>query len=265
MSLMHDIHMSLDSLHERQMISVAKTEQAMGWLVEHGPLVVDPPLPPWITDRLVTGQRVMRLRRGVFLVPDAEGRLPSLPKAIELLDPAGYVSGHGALAAHGLNDQDISHWWAVASRRQADISYGLYRAHFVYSPESARAGQRHVVRFEHDRVRMATPTQALVDEARLMPFGFDWVETGRVLRNAVETGRTDEGAVLERLSVQPSLAATRRLGLLFALVRGAPDQRLLAAARRTPTISRIAGDKGIDETWRISLPHDRARIARGMK
>jgi hypothetical protein len=265
MSVMHDVHMSLDNLHERQVISIAKTEQAMGWLVAHGPLVVEPPLPAWITDRLVTAQRVMRLRRGVFLVPGDDGRLPSLPRAMDLLDPAGYVTGHGALAAQGLNDQDVSHWWAAAGRRQADISYGLYRAHFVFSPESARVGQRHVVPYEGDRVRMATPTQALVDEARLIPFGFDWVETGRVLRNAVETGRTAETGVLELLSAQPSMAATRRLGLLFELVRGSPDPRLLAAARRNLTVSRIVGDEGIDETWRITLPHDRARIARGMK
>ena len=262
---MHDNSMNLDNLHERHLITVKKTEQAMAWLVEQGPLVQDPPLPTWITESLVASRRIMRLRRGVYLVPEASGRLPSLSRAMNLLDPVGYVSGHGALAAQGLNDQDISHWWAVSGRRQADIAYGPFRAHFVYSPDSAKQGKRHAVLYEAERSQMATPTQALFDEARLMPFGFDWIETARVLRNAVEAGRTDEGQVLRLAKQTPSLAAVRRLGLLFEIVRGKPDEMLLAAARRNLTVSRVAGDETVDPTWRITLPFGRDRIIRGMK
>lgn len=262
---MQDNSMNLDNLHERHLIAVQKTEQAMAWMVEHGPLVVDPGLPTWITESLVDARRVMRLRRGVYLAPDAEGRLPSLPRAMSLLDPSGYVSGHGALAAQGLTDQDVAVWWAAGSRRQADIAYGLYRAHFVLSPQSARQGQRQVVAYEGDQISMATPSQALVDEARLMPFGFDWVETGRILRNAVDLAQTDEKQVLGLLAAQPSLAATRRLGVLFEIVRGEPDPRFLEAARRNLTVSRISGEEQMDPVWRITLPVDKKQIRRGMK
>lgn len=237
----------------------------MAWLVEHAPLLIDPPLATWITERLVEAQRIMRLRRGVYLVPDHDGRLPSLARAMNLLEPDGYISGHAALSAQGLNDQDVSHWWAVGTRRQADITYGRYLGHFVFSPASARTGLREAVRVEGEPVTMATATQALVDEARLMPFGFDWIETARVLRNAAETGRTDEVRVLRVLERQPSLAALRRLGLLFELVRGAPDAHLLGEARHNLTLSRITGDSHVDPTWRITLPFDRSQISRAMK
>jgi predicted transcriptional regulator of viral defense system len=262
---MHDNSTVLDNLHERNLIAVPKTEQAMVWLVENGPLLVDPPIPGWIMERLVEGGRVMRLRRGVYLAPDQSGRLPSFARTMSLLDPGGYVTGHAALAAQGLNDQDISHWWAVGSRRQADIAYGLYRGHFVCSPASARLGKRHQVLVGVERVGMATPTQALVDEARLMPFGFDWIETARVLRNTVETGRTDEDRVLRALRSQPSLAATRRLGLLFEIVRGAPDERFVVAARRTLAPSMVKGSDQLDAKWRIALPFDLARIQRAIR
>jgi predicted transcriptional regulator of viral defense system len=257
--------MLLDNLHERNLIAVPKMEQAMAWLVEHGPLLTDPPIPGWIMERLVESGRVMRLRRGVYLVPDQFGKLPSFARAISQLDPAGYITGHAALATQGLNDQDVPQWWAVGSHRQGDIVYGLYRGHFVLSPLSARLGKRHLVRVEGDRVSMATPTQALVDEARLMPFGFDWIETARVLRNAVETGQTDEDRALRALRAQPSLAATRRLGLLFEIVRGEPDERFVAAARRTLAPSVVMGSNHLDARWRVALPFDPLRIRRAIK
>ena len=257
--------MDLDNLLEQHLIAVPKKEQAMAWLIERGPLVVEPPLPSWILENLVADRRIMRLRRGAYLVPEVSWGLPSLPRTMNLLDPDGYVSGHGALTAQGLNDQDIARWWAVGSRRQADISYGLYAAHFVFSPESAISGQRYDVMYEGDHTSMATPTQAFIDEARLMPFGFDWVETGRVLRNAVEVGATDERQIQQALSTQPSLAATRRLGLLLEIVRGTPDTDLLDVARRNLTLSRITGEQEIDSTWRITLPVNKEQIRRGMK
>jgi predicted transcriptional regulator of viral defense system len=257
--------MDLHNLHERQIIAVAKTEQAMAWLVANGPLVVDPPLPNWLMKSLERSRRVMRLRRGIYLVPKPDGRLPSLPRAMNMLDEDGYVTGHGALAAQGLNDQDVSRWWAVGSRRQSDIVYGLYRAHFVFSPEAAVGGERAMVSFEGEQVRMATATQALVDEARLMPFGFDWVETARVLSNAVAVDRTDEERVIRVLRKQPSLAATRRLGLLFELVRGEPHKGLLELARRSDTISRVSDGRVTDPPWRIGLPFGRDHIRRAMK
>lgn len=261
---MRDNTNDLGRLHGRDLIAVDKTEQAMAWLISQGPVVEHPPLPAWITKKLVAARRIMRLRRDAYLVPDASGRLPSLPRAMNLLDPSCYVSGHGALAAQGLNDQDIAVWWSVGNRRHADISYGLFRAHFVVSPESAKHGEYHVVTSDGDRVRMATPAQALVDEARLMPLGFDWIETARVLRNAVDAGQVDETELLRLLAKQPSLTATRRLGLLFDIVRGAPDQGLLAAARRNLTLTRGAGDRFVDQGWRIALPVERQRIKRGL-
>ena len=264
-SSVHNIDMNLAILHERDIIAVDKTEQAVAWLVENGPLVTAPPIPVWIMRRLTDDRRILRLRRGTYLVPTEEGRLPSLGRAMNLLDADGYISGHAALAAQGLNDQDIPTWWALATRRQADITYGHFAGHFVYSPGSATSGERHTVPLEGEAVVMATPTQALVDEARLIPFGFDWVETGRVLRNAVDVRRTDEAEVKRVLAQQPSLAAARRLGLLFELVRGRPDPDLLRIARRTTTVSVVSGGRFVDREWRIKLPLRRDDIRRAMQ
>jgi hypothetical protein len=86
-----------------------------------------------------------------------------------------------------------------------------------------------------------------------------------VLRNAVEAGRTDEWQAIRLLQEQPSLAATRRLGLLFELVRGTPHPEMLRIARLSATVSKVADGREVDPTWRITLPFGRDRIRRAMK
>lgn len=257
--------MDISILHERRIIALDKTEQAMAWLVQNGPVVADPPVPLWILKALVGDRRILRLRRGLVLAPRSDGRLPSFPATINLVEPTGYVTGHGALVAHGLNDQDVSHWWSLATRRQSDIRYGRYRAHFTLSSERARTGQRTKVQVEGDKVVVATVAQAFIDELTFMPFGLDWVETARVLRNAVEAGRTNERDVLNLIRHRPSIAVTRRAGLLFELVRGRPDPELLAAARANDDITRVVGSGFTDRTWRLTLPFPRERILRGLR
>lgn len=257
--------MNLSILHDRRIIALDKTEQAMAWLVQNGPLVADPPLPLWVLKALVADRRILRLRRGLFLAPRDDGRLPSFPAAINSVEPAGYITGHGALVAHGLNDQDVSHWWSLATRRQSDIRYGRFRAHFTLSPERARTGQRTTVQVEGDNVTVATVAQAFVDELTFMPFGLDWVEIARVLRNAVEANRTNEREMLSLIRERPSVAVTRRAGLLFELVRGRPDPELLAAARANDDITRVVGSGVTDRTWRLTLPFPRERILRGLR
>lgn len=257
--------MNLSVLHENRVIAVAKTEQGLAWLIENGPVVADPPLPAWMLKALVADRRILRLRRGLFLAPTKEGRLPSFPAAINAVDPTGYVTGHGALSMHGLTDQDVSHWWSITSRRQSDIRYGPYRAHFTLSPVQARQGHRTSLQVDGETVTLATVTQAFVDELRFMPYGLDWIEAARVLRNALETQRIDEHEVLRLLGPRPSIAVARRAGLLFEVVRSGPNPELLSIARKNDDITRLAGATVTDKTWRLALPFPRERILRAIR
>lgn len=257
--------MNLSILYENRIIAVAKTEQGLAWLIEYGPVVADPPLPTWMLKALVADRRILRLRRGLFLAPTREGRLPSFPATINAVDPAGYITGHGALSIHGLNDQDVSHWWSITSRRRSDIRYGPYRAHFTLSPVQARQGHRTLLQVDGEAVTLATVTQAFVDEFRFMPYGLDWIETARVLRNALETQKTDEHEVVRLLGPRPSIAVARRAGLLFEMVRSEPNPELLSIARKNDDITRLAGATVTDKTWRLTLPFPRERILRAIR
>jgi len=257
--------MNLNNLHDSRVVSLPKQEQGLAWLIERGPLVADPPLPAWMLKALVSERRVLRLRRGLYLVPDESGRLLSLAATINTVDPDGYVTGHGALMLHGLNDQDISHWWSLTSRRQSDIRYGPFHVHFVVSPENAKAGRRATLTADGDQVRVATVTQAILDEVRFMPDGLDWVETARVLRNALEDRKTSEHQIVALLRARPSIAVARRLGLLLELVQSKTNPDLLAIARKNDDLTRLAGGIVSDKTWRLSLPLSRDRMLRAIQ
>jgi len=252
--------MNLNSLHERNLIAVPQQEQALVWLIQNGPLVEEPPLPMTVLRGLVSQQRLVRLRRGVYLAPTAEGRLPSMPQTINLLDPDGYISGHGALSLHGLTDQDIVHWYSVSSRRQADISYGPLSAHFVLSPARRRAARTRKLLVRDDRVVVATPARAFVDEVELMPFGLDYPETTRILRYAVDTRATTEDELVAEIARTPSVAGARRLGFLLELATEHKNARLLEIAQSSPGMTRATGNDVAEYPWRLYLPQSRQRI-----
>ncbi len=252
--------MDLDTLHERNLIAVPQQEQALAWLIQNGPLVEEPPLPMTVLRNLVSQQRLVRLRRGVYLAPTPEGRLPPLSRTIALLDPEGYISGHGALSLLDLTDQDIARWYSVSSRRQADISYGSLSAHFVLSPARRSQASTRDVLVRGDRVVLATPPRAFVDEVELMPFGLDYSETTRILRYAVDTRAATEDALVAELARTPSVAGARRLGLLLDLATGHKNARLLEIAQSSPGMTRTSGDDIPVYPWRLYLPQSPSGI-----
>jgi len=255
----------INSLHESRLIALPQKEQGLAWLIQHGPLVGNPPLPMAVLRSLVADKRILRLRKGLYLVPTPQGRLPSLPHAINLADPVGCISGHGALMLHGLNDQDISHWYSVTARRQADITYGAFRAHFVLSPQWATTAARTTLNVRGEQVVVTTVSQAIVDEVRFMPYGLDYAETARVLRNAFEAGKVTERDLVAVMRNRPSVAAARRLGFLLELVRARPNRDLLAMARSQEGVTRLAGDSVPNSTWRLFLPGPADSILRASR
>ena len=254
--------MDINSLHENTIIAVAQKEQALAWMVTEGPLLEDPPLPMTALRALVADQRILRLRRGLYLAPRLDGRLPSLPRTLNLIDPDGYVSGHGALMLHGLNDQDIVAWYSVSPRRRGDIEYGQFRAHFVLSPDRAHAGSRVRIEVRGEPVTVATPARALIDEIDLMPLGLDLAETARVLRHALGSRVVSESGLITELGRTPSVATARRLGFLLEVVTGSRNATLLALAHSIGGITRRPGEDIPELTWRLYLSQARNEIAR---
>lgn len=257
---MHDSDMDLNRLHESNLIALAQQELALAWLIENGPLVEEPPLPMTVLRNLVKQERLVRLRRGLYLAPTTAARLPSFPRTINLVDPDGYISGHGALSLHDLTDQDIVRWYSVSTRRQADISYGVFSAHFVLSPARRGAASTSEVLVRDDRVVVATPARALVDEIEVMPFGLDYPETARILRYAVDTRAATEDDLVAEIERTPSVAAARRLGFLLELATGHKNHRLLEVAQSSSGMTRLSGDRAAEYPWRLYLPEPRATI-----
>jgi predicted transcriptional regulator of viral defense system len=252
--------MDLTNLYERNIIAVPQQEQALAWLIENGPLVEEPPLPMTVLRNLVRRERVLRLRRGLYLAPTAEGRLPSLPRTINSVDPDGYISGHGALSLHDLTDQDIVRWYSVSAGRHADITYGPYSAHFVLSPRRRGHASTTTVLVRDEPVVVASAARAFVDEVTLMPFGVDYAETTRILRYAVDTRAATPDELVAELELTPSIAAARRLGFLLELATGHADARLLELAHSTSGMTRVDADPVAAYPWRLYLPEPPARI-----
>src|SRR3989442_9828052 len=93
-----------------------RTDAALRQLIAAGPVVVSPDLEPWVLRQLVRTGRIARLRRGVYLVPDSEGRMLPPAAVAALLDPQGYLSFYRAPILHGLTDQHPGVWAAVTTQ-----------------------------------------------------------------------------------------------------------------------------------------------------
>jgi predicted transcriptional regulator of viral defense system len=256
--------MDINSLHKNNMIAIPQKEQGLAWLMANGPLLENPPLPMIMLRGLVADRRVLRLRRGLYLAPTPSGRLPSLPRAINLADPTGYISGHGALMLHNLNDQDIARWYSVSAHRQGDFQYGESLVHFVLSPSRTKVGLT-TVEVRGESVRLATIARALIDELDLMPFGLNLPETTRILRLAVLSGRATEQSLINELRKTPSVAAGRRLGFLLELITGHQNPSLLALAHSKSGVTRQAGGICVEPQWRLRLPQTRTDILRASR
>jgi predicted transcriptional regulator of viral defense system len=257
--------MDINELHRNRVIGLTQKENGMVWLVEHGPLVASPPLPAQILSSLVETKRIMRLRRDLYLAPGAGARLPSLYEAINLVDPDGYISGQGALMLHGLTDQDVPDWYSVTSKRQGDITYGVFPVHFVFSPDQARTAARTTVGFEGRRVVVGTVAQAIVDEALLMPLGLDYGAVARALRIAFLGQKTSEAELVAALRARGSVAAARRLGFLTEIVTSRVNDEMMAMAMGNDGATKTTRDSVHEPKWRLYLPDTRRSILSGSR
>jgi predicted transcriptional regulator of viral defense system len=244
-------------MHESGLTRQPVLEQAMAWLVEHGPVATKPPLPSWALDRLVNNKRILRLRRDVFLAPTPSGRLPPVGAVAALLTPGGYGSFYAAMILHGLTDQDTSRWVVVSDRRQADAHYGDRTIHFVFAP--ARAASAHVESkdFDGTQGRVATVAQAVADSLAMTSNAPKVRELVGVIRLGLRSGRLNREELMELVLTENSPAVARRAGFLLELVGEKADSRLRAIATRSNDRTQLAPKQpttASSPTWRLDLP-----------
>lgn len=259
--------MFVDSAPKMGLLRTAQTDQALVWLVRHGPLVRDPPLPFWLLRQLVRTERIARLRRGLYVAPRPNGRLPSLPAAAALVEPSGYLSFYGALTLHGLTDQDADRWGMVTARRRRPIRYGRVRLEFVTWPARMRIAKVATRSIDGVRVRIATPVQAFCDTLEAPRLGPSLPEMLHVLRTGLGTRRFSIAGLRARARAVDSVALARRLGLLLELATGTADPELLRIAQRSHAWGRAEERPGTvsESRWRLLLPRTRSDLIRAAR
>ena len=265
----HDIAISSHNLYESGLVATPKLEQAMAWLVENGPVHVEPQLPHWMLKALVNGERIARVRRGVYLVPTPEGRMLSLPAVATELAPKGYLSFYGALVRHGLTDQDTTLWGFVADARQGALRLGQERLEFVPWPRRLAGAEAKVQVFGAERIRIASPARALCDVLEAPRFAPSWPELLHVLRTGLALRKLSRSALRARALELDSPALARRLGLLIELETGKIDPQLLEIAHRSNDWTRLAGlgteARVRDARWRVELPRSREDLVAAVR
>jgi predicted transcriptional regulator of viral defense system len=225
--------MDVMSPYKTGLARIPQIEQAMAWLVEAGPLVENPLIPPNLMARLVAQGRILRLRRSLYLAPRGDGRLPSMAAAITLALPMGYITGLAALAEAGFTDQDPAVWHVVNPSQAPSLRYGALTVEVHSSPRRARAAQVRSRRDEGVSVRWATPLQAILDSCAISSTAPDPVYLVAALRVALESGRLLPKTLQEAILVEGSEAAARRLGYLLTLLGNTVSPEVLSLARRT--------------------------------
>ncbi len=258
---MQDTYVKQRSAYESGLTQVPKVEQAMAWLIEHGPVVVDPPLPQWLLHDLVEGQRIARVRRGVYLVPTPTGHMVGLPAVATLLAPKGYLSFYGALVLHGLTDQDSTRWGFVTEKRQGSLRWGPHRLDFVPWPRRPRTATIKTLHRGEETIRIGSPAQALCDALEAPRYAPSWPELLHVLRTGLARRKLSISGLRARALAIDSPALARRLGLLLEMETGQVDLALLKISNRSNDWTRLAGlgtrARVRDPRWRIELPRSR--------
>lgn len=246
-----------------------KLEQAMAWLVEHGSLHVDPPIPHWMLKALVRAGRIARVRRGLYVAPALNGGMLSLPAVATLLAPKGYLSFYGALTLHGLTDQETTRWAFVTDARQGSLSLGQQGLDFVPWPRRLRDADVRTLRRGSETIRIATPAQALADALEAPRYARSWPELLHIVRNGTGAGRLSARALRARALSTASPALARRLGFLLELETGQVDPKLAELAQRSNNWTRLAGlgekARVRDSRWRLELPRSREDLVAAVR
>jgi predicted transcriptional regulator of viral defense system len=251
--------MNHHSLYDVGLLRIPVLEQAMAWLVENGPLVAHPNLPAWTLKALVKDRRIVRLRRGLYLVPDRDGHLPSLEATIQHVAPTGYITGWAALAHHGLTDQDPGRWAVVTPERNAGFAYGRATVDFHTSPSRA-AGADIVIASEGRHgpgvTRWATAKQAFIDLLDRPELGPDAGSVAGSLRTGIEGGVVGFADLVSAVTGHGAVASARRLGFLGEIASNSRLPGLLPLAHRSHNWSRLGTSETVarDSRWRLLLP-----------
>lgn len=267
-----DIFISVDNSFEPGLTRTPVIEQAMEWLVDNGPLVAGPPLPSWALERLVKGERILRLRRDVYLAPTREGRLPSIEAVVGMLAPTGYITAYAAMILHGLTDQDTNRYVVFGGPRQSDARYGHRDIRFLWraAPRVARA-HTESRRYDDIPVNVATVAQAVADSLVLPQYAPTVRELVRVIRVGLQSGRLDTNELIALVLHEgfKSVALARRAGFLLSAAGGGVDHRLADAARRSHDRTALMPGtpaKAYSADWHLELPlPDTELVAAGVE
>ena len=245
-----------------------RTDAALRQLIAAGPVVAAPGLEPWVLRQLVSTGRIARLRRGVYLVPDAKGRMLPPAAVAALLDPKGHLSFYGALILHGLTDQDTSVWAVVTTRRQPSARYGRARIVFVLRRARAPRPQLRTRRTAGVPVRVASADDAFCDCLERPRYAPSPAELLRILSTGLQGRRPSVRRLRDRVLRSGSPSVASRLGLLLELATGERDRRLYAFARRSHRWRSLMDEGAValrDSSWRLTLPASPKQIARAAR
>lgn len=237
-------------------------EQAMAWLVEHGPVVASPPLPVWTLKRLTATNRILRLQRDLFLAPRVDGSLPTLTETLTLLGLTGYVSFGAALYTHGLTDREPRTWTLITDRRRHPLRYGYRSIAFVSAPDALATAETTTFETQDGTYGMATAERAVTDSLDFIAYAPPLPELMQVVRSGLAVGRLSKDSLVARVLDDHPIGTVRLLGLLIELATGDVDQRLWMRARTSHryTSMRISEDGYNDAKWRLRLPATRAQL-----
>lgn len=271
--VMQDMCMSLHRLLKVGQVALPKVEQAVAWMIEHGPIIEDPRLPPWVLHSLARQNRIVRLRQGVYAVPDANGRVRLSAFAVgDVVEPGSVVSFHAALAFWNVTDQTPRRIGVVSKKRHSPVLFGPQTVVFLARPRTLKRMEFKTSRIGDRRVRVATPAQAFIDALSHPPLAAAPSEMLAILVHGLATKILTSGALRRRALADGSLVVARRVGLLLELATGEVDAQLLARAHSSHAYSRFEGPEGqaaehAVPRWllRVPAPPERLRAAAGVR
>jgi predicted transcriptional regulator of viral defense system len=265
--------MSLDKLLKVGAVALPKVEQAAAWMIGQGPIIEHPELPAWVLRTLVGQNRVARLRRGVYAIPDAEGRLRLSPFAVgEVVEPGSVVSFHSALAFWNVTDQTPRRVGVVSKQRHSPVAFGPQTVVFLARPRTLRHMEVKRSKIGDHTVRIATPAQAFVDALSYPPLAASPAEMLTILAHGLATQIFTSTGLRRRALAGGSLVVARRLGLLLELATGQTDSELLERARSSHAYSSFVGPEDHRAThavprWLLRIPAapERMQAAAGVR
>lgn len=265
--------MSLNNLLKVGAVALPKVEQAAAWMIEQGPIIEDPQLPAWVLRTLVRQNRVARLRRGVYAVPDAKGHLRLSPFAVgEVVESGSVVSFHAALAFSNVTDQTPRRIGVVSRKRHSPIAFGPQTVVFLARSRQIKRMEFKVRKVGDLSIRVATPVQAFFDALSHPPLAASPAEMLSILVHGLETRIFTPSELRRRALPDGSLVVARRLGLLLELATGSVDPHLLERARSSHVYSKFEGPEEKLAThpvprWFLRIPTapERMQAAAGVR